>query len=559
MGVRMTGARAVVAQLKREGVQQAFTVPGESFLSILDALYDDDQIELVATRHEEGAAFAAEAIGKLTGQPALCMSTRGVGSANMAIALHTAFQDSSPLIAIIGQVETPYRHREAFQEVELAPFYAHICKWTAEVTTTARLPEYIHEAARRAISGRPGPVLLSIPTDVLDAECDFTDDHFRPRAVAPRPAPSAYDVEAALDLLLAAERPLIMAGGGVLHAGATPDLVAFAEATGIPVITAYRRYHAFPNRHPLYLGGMGLGAPPTVVARLREADVLLAIGTRFGEFSTATYSAPTPRTRIVHVDIDPDVVGVNFPAEVGIVANARKALRAFNAALAERGDPRRAGRLESGARDRATYEAASTPEAIPSRTPVDPTGVLADLDRLLPPETIITGDAGNFWSWFGRYHRFGLPGAFLGPTSGAMGYAMPAALGAAFARPGVPVLAIAGDGGFLMTGQELETAVRHRLPIVALVFNNRSYGTIRMHQERTYPGRVSATALGPVDFALYAQALGAHGERVGDNRDFASALERALALRGPALIEITTDPDLISVGQTLAQLVAARG
>ncbi len=552
--VRMSGAQAVVTQLKREGVRHAFTVPGESFLSILDALYDDGAIELVATRHEEGAAFAAEAIGKLTGQPALCMSTRGVGSTNMAIAFHTAYQDSSPLIAIIGQVETPYRHREAFQEIELAPFYAHICKWTAEVTRTERLPEYIHEAARRAIGGRPGPVLLSVPTDVLDEFADFTAAHFRPAAVAPRPAPSAHDAGAALDLLLAAERPLILAGGGVLRAGATDDLIAFAEATCIPVITAYRRYHAFPNAHPLYLGGMGLGAPPIVAARLREADALLAIGTRLGEFTTATYSLPTPRTRIVHIDIDPDVVGVNFPAEIGIVADARQALHALHAALATRIDGRAAARATAAALDRRTYEAVSTPQPIAARTPVDPTGVLADLRRLLPPETIVTGDAGNFWTWFGRYARFGLPGAYLGPTSGAMGYAMPAALGAAFARPGVPVLAVAGDGGFLMTGQELETAVRHGLWLIALVFNNNSYGTIRMHQERTYPGRVSGTALGPVDFAMFARSLGAHGERVEDNRDFAPAFERALALRRPALIEVMTDPELIAVGTTITQL-----
>lgn len=552
--VRMSGARAVVTQLKREGVQQAFTVPGESFLSILDALYDDGQIELVATRHEEGAAFAAEAIGKLTGQPALCMSTRGVGSANMAIAFHTAYQDSSPLIAIIGQVETSYRHREAFQEVELAPFYAHICKWTAEVTSTERLPEYIHEAVRRAISGRPGPVLLSVPTDILDAELDFLEEHFRPAAVAPHPAPSAHDVQAALDLLLKAKRPLIMAGGGVLHSSATDDLIAFAEATGIPVITASRRYHAFPNVHPLYLGGMGLGAPPTVAARLREADVLLAIGTRFGEFSTATYTAPTRATQIIHIDIDPNVVGVNFPAKIGIVANARHALRALNAGLVERADSGRAARHEAAARDRQAYEDVSTPQTIASGTPVDPTGVMADLRRLLPPETIITGDAGNFWTWFGRYHRFGLPGAYLGPTSGAMGYAMPAALGAAFARPGRPVMAVAGDGGFLMTGQELETAVRHKLPIIALVFNNGSYGTIRMHQERTYPGRVSGTAIGPVNFAMFARSLGAHGAQVRDNSEFAPALEHALALGTPALIEVITDPEMIAVGQTITQL-----
>lgn len=556
--MRRSGAQAAVTQLQREGVRLAFTVPGESFLSVLDALYDDGQIELVATRHEEGAAFAAEAAGKLTGHPALCMATRGVGSANMAIALHTAYQDSSPLIAIIGQVETPYRHREAFQEVELAPFYAHICKWTAEVARTDRLPEYIHEAIRRSISGRPGPVLLGVPTDVLDEEADFTEAHFRPAAVAPRPAPAAGDVAAALDLLLGAERPLIMAGGGVLHAGANADLLAFAEATGIPVITAYRRYHAFPNRHPLYLGGMGLGAPPTVAARLREADVLLAIGTRFGEFSTATYTAPTPRTQIIHIDIDPDVVGVNFPPALGIVADAREALRALNAGLAGRTDARLAARRRASEADRQAFERVTTPQPVVSRTPVDPTGVLADLARLLPPETIVTGDAGNFWSWFGRYHRFGLPGAFLGPTSGAMGYAMPAALGGALARPGVPVLAVAGDGGFLMTGQELETAVRHNLPIIALVFNNGIYGTIRMHQERTYPGRVSGTSLGPVNFAMFAESLGAHGERVTDNRDFAPALERALALRRPALIEVMNDPELITVGQTIGDLRSPR-
>lgn len=554
--MRLTGAQAVVEQLKREGVRFAFTVPGESFLSILDVLYDTDEIELVATRHEEGAAFMAEAVGKLDGRPALCMATRGVGSTNMGIALHTAYQDSTPMLAIIGQVETPYRSREAFQEVELAPFFAHICKWTAEVQRTDRLPEFIHEAVRRSISGRPGPVLLAIPTDILDDEAEFTDDHFRPAATAPRPAPVGEDIDQAIDLLLKAERPLILAGGGVLAAGATDSLVAFAEETAIPVVAAFRRYHAFPNHHPLYLGAMGLGAPPNVAARIRDSDVLLALGTRLNEFTTATYTVPTPRTKIIHIDINPDTIGVNFPPAVGIVADAREALLALHGALAEREDAGLGRRRMAAVADRASFEAIATPSAVESRTPVDPTGVMADLARLLPPETIITGDAGNFWGWFGRYHRFGPPGAFLGPTSGAMGYAMPSAVGAAFARPGTPVLSVAGDGGFLMTGQELEVAVRYNLPVIALVFNNRIYGTIRMHQERTYPGRVSATDLGPVDFALFAQALGAHGERVTDNRDFAPALERALALRGPALIEVLSDPEMISVGTTIAQLRA---
>ncbi len=555
---RMTGARAAVEQLKREGVRHAFTVPGESFLSVLDALYDEPAINLVATRHEGGAAFMAEAVGKLTGTPALCMGTRGVGSANMAIALHTAYQDSTPLIALIGQVETPHRHKEAFQEVELAPFFAHIVKWAVEVERTDRLPALIHEAIRRAIGGRPGPVLLAVPTDVLNAECDFAPDHFRAPAIAPRPAPTADDAARTVDLLLAAERPVILAGGGVIRAGATDDLVRFAEATGIPVVVGARRYHAFPNNHPLFLGAIGLGAPPCIAERLREADVLLALGTRLSEFTTAAYTVPAPHTRVVHVDIDASVVGVNNSIVLGIVADAKEDLTAMHAALAAHPDPKRAARRAASARDRAVFEAAT---AIPNPTQssvlspqssIDPTAIMADLARLLPPETVMTGDAGNFWTWFGRYHRFTLPGAFLGPTSGAMGYAMPAAVGAALARPGVPVLAVAGDGGFLMTGNELETAVRCDLPVIALVFNNHTYGTIRMHQEREFPGRVSATALGPVDFAAFAASLGAHGTRVTESRAFAPALEHALALKRPALIEVLTDPNQIAVGTTIA-------
>ena len=553
---RMTGARAVVEQLKREGVRFAFTVPGESFLSILDALYDEDGIELVATRHEGGAAFMAEAVGKLTGTPALCMGTRGVGSANMAIALHTADQDSTPLIALIGQVETPHRSKEAFQEVELAPFFAHIVKWTVEVERTDRLPALVHEAVRRAIGGRPGPVLLAVPTDVLDTEADFTPAHFRPPAVAPRPTPRAADAAQALDMLLNAERPVILAGGGVIRASATDDLVAFAEETGIPVIAGFRRYHAFPNDHPRYLGAMGLGAPPCVKERLLEADVLLALGTRLSEFTTGAYAVPAPHTRVIHIDIDASVVGVNNAIALGIVADAKEALASLNGALADHPDPKRDARHAASAQDRATYESATTiptqSSVLSPSSSVDPTHIMGDLARLLPPETIITGDAGNHWTWFGRYHRFRAP--YLGPTSGAMGYAMPGAVGAAFARPGVPVLAVAGDGGFLMTGSELETAVRFGLRVIALVFNNRSYGTIRMHQEREYPGRVSATTLGPVDFARYAESLGAHGARVMDSGDFAPALQHALALDRPALIEIVTDPEQIAAGTTIAGL-----
>ena len=555
---RMSGARAFVEQLRREGVRFAFTVPGESFLSVLDALHDDPVIRLVAARHEGGAGFMAEAVGKLTGVPALAMGTRGVGSANMAIALHTAFQDSTPLIALIGQVETPHRHKEAFQEVELAPFFAHIVKWAVEVQRTDRLPEIAHEAIRRAVSGRPGPVLLAVPTDVLNAEAEFTGTHFRPAAVPPRPAPNVTDAAAAIALLLGAQRPAILVGGGVLRAGAVSDLVRLAEAAAIPVLTAFRRYHAFPYDHPLYLGGMGLGAPSLVRERLAEADVLLALGTRLGEFTTGAYALPAPGTQLIHIDIDPDVVGMNNATALGIVADAGEALRALHSALADAADPYREARIAANTRDQAAFRTAVAMPVDsgyrPDDTHIDAVGIIADLNRLLPPETIVTGDAGNHWSWFGRYFRFPQEGMYLGPTSGAMGYAMPAAIGAALARPGTPVLAVAGDGGFLMTGNELETAVRCALPIIALVFNNRSYATIRMHQEREFPDRVSATNLGPVNFALFAQALGAHGVRVTRNRDFASALQEALALRRPALIEVLTDVEDINVGQTIAGL-----
>ena len=550
---RMSGARAFVAQLRREGVRFGFTVPGESFLSVLDALHDEPDFRLVAARHEGGAGFMAEAVGKLTGVPALCMATRGVGSANMAIALHTAHQDSTPLVALIGQVETEHRYKEAFQEVELAPLFGHVVKWAVEVSRTDRLPALLHEAVRRAISGRPGPVLLAVPTDVLNAVHDFTEADFRPRAVASRPAPTQEDVQAALDLLLHAERPVILAGGGVIRAGATDALKGFSEAAAIPVTVAFRRYHAFPNDHAHYLGAMGLGASPTTRKRLAEADVLLALGTRLGEFTTGAYTLPAPGTSLIHVDIDPNVVGTNNATALGVVSDAGEFTRALLAAYHERDDPHRATRAARTAEDRAAFVAATLPPAIQERDGVcDPASIVADLMELLPPETILTGDAGNHWSWFGRYFRFRAP--YLGPTSGAMGYAIPGAVGAAFASPGTPVLAVVGDGGALMTGTEIETAVRHALPVIVLVFNNRSYATIRMHQEREFPGRVAATDLGPVDFPLFARSLGAWGVRVERNGEFPKALREALALRRPAVIEVVTDVNEIIVGQTIADL-----
>ena len=538
---------AAVQVLRDRGVRYAFGVPGESFLGLLDALHETPAIRLVATRHEGGAAFMAEAVGKLTGVPAICMGTRGVGAANLAIGLHTAFQDSTPLIAFVGQVETPFRHREALQEVELAAFLGEITKWAVEAPTGKRLPAIVAEAYRRSVVGRPGPVAIALRGDILDEAAP--DDPPATTAI-PMAAPRPADIAAVVDLLGAARRPLVIAGGGVLRARATGRLVELAERFGLPVMTAFRRHDAFPNDHPLYLGPLSFGAPPSVAERARAADVVLAIGTRLSEITTLGYTLPSPEATLIHADIAPEVLGRTFPARYAIAADAAEVLAALLAAAG--GEPD-AARREANARDRAAYEAGSAPPAtsiVPAL--VDPALVVAELRRRLPPEAILTSDAGNFWGWFARSYRFLRPGTLLGPTSGAMGYAVPAAVAAALVTGNrVPVVALVGDGGFLMTGNELAVAAQLGLNVTCLVFNNALYGTIRLHQERTYPGRVAGTELWSPNFVRYAEAFGGFGVRVERNEEIGDALAAALAHPGIAVVEVAVARETIAVGQTL--------
>ena len=552
----MAGIRAGVAAarvLRERGVRYAFSVPGESFLGLLDALHETPEIQLVSTRHEGGAAFMAEAVGKLTGVPAVCMGTRGVGSANLAIGVHTAYQDSTPLLALVGQVETEFRHREALQEVELAPFFAQITKWAVEAPTGVRLPELVGEAYRRSVTGRPGPVAIALRGDILDEEApaDLPSPTATP-AAAPRPE----DVEAALALLAGAERPLIIAGGGVLRAGATDLLVRLAERLGLPVVTGFRRHDAFPNDHPLYLGPLSFGAAATVAERARAADVVLALGTRLSEITTLGYTIPGPGATLIHADIAPEVLGQTFPARIAIAADAATAAAALLAAAgAGVVEPERAA---ANAEDRARFEAAALP---PTRSTVaelvDPALVVAELQRQLPPEAILTSDAGNFWGWFARHFRFRQPGTFLGPTSGAMGYAVPAAMAAALVTGNRrPVVALVGDGGFMMTGNELAVAAQLGLKVVCLVFNNALYGTIRLHQERTYPRRVAGTELWSPDFVRYAEAFGGLGIRVERNEEIGDALAAALAHPGIAVVEVAVSRETIAIGQSLSRVGA---
>jgi acetolactate synthase-1/2/3 large subunit len=548
----ISGGQAVVQALLAAGVDHAFCVPGESFLGLLDALYDTPRIRVIATRHEGGAAFMAEAYGKLTRRPAVCMGTRMVGGGNLAIGIHTAQQDSTPMLALLGQVATADRHREAFQETELSQVFAPIAKWAVEPPRSDRLGELTLRAARVALSGRPGPVVVALREDLL---AESVDDFEPPSLEVAQPAPEPGRVHQALRLLREAQRPLMVLGGGVLAAQATQLYVRLAEAEQIPVVAAWRRPDVFPNDHPLYLGHGGLGAPHSLVDRLVDTDVLLAVGTRLNEMTSQRYQAPGAQTTLIHVDVSPEGLGGHRLADIPVVSDA--ALFAESLLLATAATPAPYDLLERrkavNTADHAAFERHSTAAHGHARPGfLDQQALAAELRRVLPDEAVVTTDAGNFGGWPARFLRWQRPGTFLGPTSGAMGYGVPAAIAARLARPDRPAVALVGDGGFLMTGTEVETAVREHAPIVVLVFDNAQYGTIRAHQMREHPGRQIATALGPVDFAAIARALGAEGITVRDEQEFGLLVRDALRSEQPTVLHLRVDPEQISVAADVA-------
>jgi acetolactate synthase-1/2/3 large subunit len=546
----ISAGRFVADALRSAGVKFAFTVPGESFLGLLDAL-GDAGIKVVATRHEAAAAFMAEAYGQLTGRPAACLGTRAVGAANMSIGIHTARQDSSPVFAIVGQVGRERRGREAFQEVDQVESFGRLAKWAVEVDRVGALAESMEEAVRRALSGRPGPVLISLPEDLLDEPMTPGPSPIARRMTAP--PPDAEEVRAVIHLLTDAERPIIVAGGGVLRARATSDLVRLAEILEIPVVAGWRRPDAFPNDHRLYLGMTGYGAAPTVRARLLDADAVLVIGSRLNEITTFGYSIPTPTARWAQVDLEPRRAHAGLSASgIAITSDARTFLRAARERLAgavhdARSFDERRARNEA---DRAAYESASIVDATPWDGPgVHPGRVVVTLRDVLPAEAIITTDAGNFGQWAARGFRFRRPGTFIGPTSGAMGYGLPAAITASLVHRDRPVVALTGDGGFAMTMAELETAVRERLRPIVLVFDNGRFGTIRAQQVQRGTGVGVATELGSIDFAAIAEACGARGVHVASDDAFEPALREALASDRATVIHLALDPAWVSVDE----------
>ena len=549
-----TVGRMIADALRSAGVRYAFTVPGESFLGLLDAL-GDAGIRVVATRHEGGAAFMAEAHAQLTSRPAACLGTRAVGAANLAIGIHTARQDSAPMFTLVGQVDRRDRGREAFQEADLSTTIGGLGKWSAEPQDAAAVAGIMGEAIRQALGGRPGPVLLSLAEDLLDEPAPADAQVDGARQTPPRP--TADDIRASIELLASARRPIILAGAGILRARTSTDLLRFADLLQVPIIAGWRRGDVVSNDHPLFLGTAGYGSPSTVRDRLLAADAMLVIGCRLNEPTTFGYTMPAADARWIHVDLAPErAEGLPRP-ERAVAADARAFLRAANERLvgkavldAELVRTRQA----ANETDRAAWEGASDVDDSDWDGPgVHPGRVITTLRRILPDDAIITSDAGNFAGWAARGFRFRRPGTFLGPTSGAMGYALPAAIAAALVHHDRPVVALVGDGGMAMTMAELETAVREKARIIVLVFDNERYGTIRMWQERRKTGVGVATELGPIDFAAVARAMGARGVRVDRDADLEGALRQAMAEDRPTVIQLALDRRWVSVDSVPAR------
>jgi acetolactate synthase-1/2/3 large subunit len=554
-----TGARILVDQLLIQGVNHAFCVPGESYIGVLDALYDArDLLKLVVNRHESGATFMADAYAKLTGQPGVAFVTRGPGATNAAIGIHTAFQDSTPVVLFIGQVGNEFAEREAFQEIDYRRMFGPMAKWVAQIDSAARVPEFVARAFQVATSGRPGPVVLALPEDMQTQIADVPD------ALCHQPvqaAPSDMQIAGLRRLLGRAHRPVVIAGGPGWTDAACDNLKRFVEANYLPIACAFRSQSVFDNRHPNYIGDVGIGINPKLAARVRDADLLLAIGPRLGEMTTSGYtllSAPVPSQTLVHVHSGAEELGRVFQPSLAINAGMPQFASRLAMMVPVEEPPWRAELVDS----RAEYEAWQQRPAVYSNAhpALDLWEVVQILRRAVPEDAIIANGAGNFSGWANRFWRYAGPRTQLAPTAGSMGYGVPAAIAAKIIAPERCVVAFAGDGDLMMSVQELATALHYGAGVLVLVFNNSMYGTIRMHQEREFPGREHGTGLSNPDFARLAQSFGAYGAAVGTTDEFGTALAQGLAFirekHLPALIELRTDPEVITPNATLSAIRA---
>jgi acetolactate synthase I/II/III large subunit len=545
VGQKRSGGRILVDQLIAQGVERLTCVPGESYLAVLDALHDA-KVDVIVCRNEGGAAMMADAYRKLTGRPGICFVTRGPGATNASAGVHIAAQDSTPMILFVGQVARGMREREAFQEVDYQQFFGSVAKWVVEIDDVTRIPELVGRAFRVAMQGRPGPVVVALPEDMLTEEAEVADATF----VTPVEIwPGANQVDQLRAMMEKAERPFVLVGGSRWNDTARQNLVSWAERFNLPVAASFRRAHLFPADHPNFAGDLGIGPNPKLATRFKDSDLVIMIGARMSEMPSSSYTLleiPKPRQQLVHV----------FPAseELGRVYQPTLAIQAtpaaFCEALSAMPTSRRNQTSGQAAAAHADYlEWSKAPRELPGAFQYGQ--AIAWLRERLPEDAIICNGAGNFTIWIHRYYRFRGFGTQLAPTSGSMGYGPPAAVMAKRQYPQRIVVAIAGDGDFLMNGQEFATAVQYDIPIIVVLPDNSMYGTIRMHQEREYPGRVSATQLKNPDFAALARAYGGHGERIERTEEFAPAFERALQSGRPAILHCIVDPQALTPMMTL--------
>ncbi len=540
------GGKILADALAAQGVKLAFGVPGESYLPVLDGLHDlQDRLRFVVCRQEGGASYMAEAYGKLSGEPGVLFVTRGPGATNGASGVHTGLQDSTPWVVFIGQVPNEFAEREAFQEIDYRRMYGQMAKWVAQIDRVERIPEYVSRAFHTAVAGRPGPVVLALPEDTLFSEAAVAD---APKHHVVRAAPSPSQVEQLKTLLEKATAPIVLLGGGGWDRATTQKLQAWVEANGLPAGTSFRCQDLFDNRSANYAGDVGIGINPKLAQRVKDADVLLVIGARLGEMTTSAYTlvdAPVPKQTLIHVHGGAEELGRVYRPALAINSGMAQFVDAIQ-------NLKFAGWKDQAAAARKEFLEWTEPRPMPGQ--VQYGEIIRWLSDRLPEDTIVAGGAGNFAGWLHRHFRYKGFRTQLGSTNGSMGYGYPAAVAAKLAEPKRTVFALCGDGDFLMTGQEIATAAQYGANFVAVVVNNGLYGTIRMHQEREYPGRVYGTELRNPDFAAYARAFGGHGETVERTADFASAYERAAASGKPAIVELKIDPDAITPATTLSAI-----
>jgi acetolactate synthase-1/2/3 large subunit len=537
-----SGGRILADALRIHGVDRVFCVPGESYLDVLDALHDMPEIQIVVAKHEGAAANMAEADGRLTGSPGICFVTRGPGATHASVGVHSAYQSSTPMILFVGQVKRSVRGREAFQEVDFHQFFAPLAKWTAEIDDTARIPEIVMHAFQCATSGRPGPIVLSLPEDVLSEKCIVTDSA---RFSAVQAAPKAADLNAFRDELCRSQRPVLILGGSGWSEKSCADVKTFVESNHLPVMASFRRQDLLNNQHPCYVGHLSLGLPQFLAERIRAADLIIALGTRLGDVTTNGYSLLEPpkiQQRLIHIHADPNELNRVYQADLQINAGPSQFAAALSTLPA----------IANPVWNSWTHEArqqylnfSKAPAAIPPAG-VNLAAVISYLSERLSAEDIVSNGAGNYAIWLHRFFKYKRFGTELAPVSGAMGYGLPAAIAAKLRFPNRLSICVSGDGCFLMYPQELATALQYNAPVIVMVVNNGMYGTIRMHQENRFPGRVSATELKNPDFVALGLAFGAYAERVESTDDFAAAFERAVASRRPALLELCVDKNQIT-------------